>query len=325
MSEERTLLHRVGFIGDMHLCCKKYGNHRDYPKESLEYFKKISDIVESEHISILIGTGDFSYYKFSDLNYRLQIEHELIRQNEATNGNRYELRGNHDIAGSGMTEYAYYNERNLLKKVDHLEVGRLSISMIDSGCTESTKPVLKEDKHNIIVCHDYVKFKDTQLPNFGDAIELDNKTDWYGAEYIVAGHVHKVMMFDGYISNGTNGHKATVVYPGCMMRPAYREGNMDEKGYIIVFDVYQNGEVEFRQIPIELWSMDKTFNLEEIHRIKESKEEKRERVDISDIVNKLNEHERNVGNPEDIIKQLEGIDDRYKNKAIELLISGSRD
>ena len=43
------------------------------------------------------------------------------------------------------------------------------------------------------------------------------------------------------------------------------------------------------------------------------------RVDITDIVKQLDAHDRNVGNPEDIINAMIGIDDKYKNKAISLL------
>lgn len=325
MSDEKKLVERIGFIGDIHLCCKKYGNHRDYPKESLEYFHKITEVAEEEHLTMLIGTGDFSYYKFSDLMYRLKVEEELIKQNQITNGRRYEIKGNHDIASSGMTEYEYYTSKGLLKPAENIKVAGVNISMIDNGQIGNTKPMIVNGEVNIITCHDYVKFHDTKLPNFGDAIELDNITDWFGADYVIAGHVHKVMAFEGFISNGVTNHKTNVVYPGCMMRPAYREGALDENGYIIIFDVYDNGEVVFWQKKIELWSLDKSFNLGIIDEVREKKEEKSNRVDISDIVNKLNEHERNVGNPEDIIKQLEDIDDKYKNKAIDLLVRGSNE
>ena len=55
---------------------------------------------------------------------------------------------------------------------------------------------------------------------------------------------------------------------------------------------------------------------------KEKKEEKRNRVDISDIVNRLNTHDGVVGNPEDIIMSMTGVADKYKLKAIELLKLG---
>ena len=52
---------------------------------------------------------------------------------------------------------------------------------------------------------------------------------------------------------------------------------------------------------------------------KAKKVEKAERVDISDVVKQLDSHDRNVGNPEDIIRGMKDVDDKYKNKAIDLL------
>jgi hypothetical protein len=96
---------------------------------------------------------------------------------------------------------------------------------------------------------------------------------------------------------------------------------MDEVGQIIVITIYDNGELDFDIVEIPLWSLDNSFNLEIKEREKEIKQQKEERVDISDIVKQLDLHDRNVGNPEDIIANMQGIDERYKNKAIDLLKS----
>ena len=64
------------------------------------------------------------------------------------------------------------------------------------------------------------------------------------------------------------------------------------------------------------------MNAEEKEKKKEREQKKERSVDISDIVQRLDMHERNVGNPEDIIRNMEGIDEKYKDKAIELLKDG---
>jgi len=65
--------------------------------------------------------------------------------------------------------------------------------------------------------------------------------------------------------------------------------------------------------------LSESFNLEEKAEEAKQKEEKEKKVDISDIVQELDAHDRNVGNPEDIIRSMENIDQRYKDKAIDLL------
>ena len=107
---------KILIYGDIHLSSKNYGGHRDYARESLEYFKKITEAVEKHNISCLIGTGDFTFGRFHSLEYRKAVEDELEKQFKLTNGNRYELKGNHDSATYGMTEYEYYTYKGLLKK-----------------------------------------------------------------------------------------------------------------------------------------------------------------------------------------------------------------
>ena len=223
-----------------------------------------------------------------------------------------------------MTEYQYYVNRGLLKTSLNFDIGNLHITMLDykkngKYTKDNTNIVLGEHQHNIVIAHQYFKFEKTQLPNFGDAILLDNNDVLYGTDYLICGHVHHKMVFDGLISNGLNQHKCNVEYVGCMMRPAYRDGFMDEVGSIIVLTLYDDGKLEYNVVDIPLWEISKSFNIEEKAIEEEKKAEKEARVDISDIVKQLDSHERNIGNPEDIIDSLVGVDEKYKNKAKELL------
>lgn len=319
-----NLIARIGIIGDTHLCAKSYGAHRDYTKECLEYFTKVSDITEELKLTHLIGTGDFTYGKFDKLEFREKVEHELERQNRATNGNRYEVMGNHDTATNGMTEYEYYVRRGLLKKSTNLSLGMLNITMLDykrnGKYTPDEMNIINDGDHfNLAIAHQYFKFSDTILPNFGDAIILDNYKPFFGIDYLVCGHVHKIMDFTGQIESDDSKKNCLVQYLGCMMRPAYREGHMDSEGIMDIIEVYDDGKIEVSVKSIELWSLEKSFNLDQKAVENEKKLIKAARVDISDIVKKLDEHERNVGNPEDIIMSMDGISDKYKAKAIDLL------
>lgn len=319
---------RMAIYGDIHLSSKNYGAHRDYPKESLHLFREITRITRERNVTHLVGTGDFTYGRFHTLEYRLEIEKELVEQYNLTNGNRYEIEGNHDKAGYGMTEYQYYLEKGYLKPSENLRLGNVNISMIDYG-KEHTAEILepgKENELNVIIAHNFFKFNDTNLANYGKAIALEEMPRWFGVDYLIVGHIHNQIAFEGLMVNDQNqGHRMMVHYPGCMMRPSYREGHMEDVGTIILLTIYDNGDMKYETIDIPLWDLDKSFNLDKKAIEKQKKEEKEARVDITDIVNELAGHERNVGNPEDIIKALEGFDVRYKDKAIELLKHGMAD
>ena len=177
-----------------------------------------------------------------------------------------------------------------------------------------------DDNHfNIILAHDFFKFSTSQVANYGKAIELDNFTQWFGVDYIALGHVHKIMKFKGHIFKDGLAREVVVDYLGCMTRPSYRDGHMDENGQVLIFTVYDDGSLDVDTEIIPLWSLDESFNLEVKQKQQQKKEEKAARVDISDVVKQLDAHDRSVGNPEDIINTMTDVDEKYKAKAIELL------
>lgn len=316
-----NIIARLGVYGDIHLNSKNYGAHRDYPKESLEYFSKITEITKNKQLTHLIGLGDFSFGRFHSLEYRLAIEKNLEEQYRLTNGQRYEIKGNHDEAGYGFTERDYYVKKGYLKESSNIVLGNVNISMIDYGKHDTSDVIINDDENhvNIILAHDFFKFSDSSVANYGKAIELDNYTRWFGVDYILLGHVHKIMKFEGHIVKDELAHKTIVEYLGCMTRPAYREGHMDEKGHMAIITVYDDGNVDIDTEVIELWNLADSFNLEAKAKEQANKDEKAARVDISDIVKQLDSHDRSVGNPEDIIQGMKDVDDKYKNKAINLL------
>ena len=172
---------------------------------------------------------------------------------------------------------------------------------------------------NVILAHNYYKFNNTKLPNFGTATILDTMSDWYGADLLICGHIHKRMEFDGYITKDDMAHECHVEYPGCMARPAYQEGMMDTEGVVIVIEVFDDNTIDVSKEIVTLWDLSESFNLGAKALEKAKQAEKENRVDISDVVKQLDAHDRNVGNPEDMIMSLDGVDTKYKDKAIALL------
>lgn len=320
-------LARIIVYGDIHLSSKNYGGHKDYAKESLSYFKEITKAVEQYGATHLIGTGDLTFGRFQALEYRDAVEAELNKQYKLVQGNRYEVKGNHDSATYGMTEYEFYQQKGLLKKATNLTIGDVNISMVNNGeykTTEIIKP--SENTIDIVIAHDYFKFENTQLPNYGKAIILDNFEQWFGVDLLLCGHVHNHFEFTGDIIKDNRAHRMGVNYLGCMSRPSYREDLMDDIGHLVLLTIHEDGRLEIGDIEVELWPIEESFNLakKEAEFLGGETEEKRVKLDISDIVHDLDTYERVVGNPEDIIAAMPDLDERCKKKAIELLKLGQQ-
>jgi DNA repair exonuclease SbcCD nuclease subunit len=316
-----NILAKILVYGDLHLSSKNYGAHRDYPKESLYCLSMLKDTIKEENITHVIGCGDFSFGRFNSIEYREAVDNNLSEILEATNGNHWELKGNHDSATYGKTERDYYVSRGLIKESENIIIGNVNISMIDYGLEKKADVLIKdtEDMVNIIVAHNFVKCSDNRVANFGDALILDQFEKWFGADYIICGHVHKDMEFDGGICKDGMGHKVHINYPGCMTRPAYKQGQMDDKAKFVVITVYDNNRVSIDNIYKELWALEESFCIENIEDIGKKKEEANKRVDIRDILDKLDESERGIGGIEEIINGYTDIDEKYRKKAIELL------
>lgn len=320
---------RILIYGDIHLNSKNYGAHVNYAEESLSLFRKITKAAEDNQATHLIGLGDLTFGRFHTLEYRAAVEAELIKQYKLVNGNRYELKGNHDSASYGMTEYEYYIEKGYIKPSCNMTIGNVHITMVDYNQEKIGVPNIGDPNNsiNVLLAHNYFKFKDTQLPNFGKAIELDDFTKWYGIDFLISGHIHLQNKFEGLMirteaDNQTHGHRVLVQYPGCLSRPSYIEDHMDLVGNLILLEIQDDGQMMYNVLDVELPKIEESFNISQKQAEKETTQRKEQRVDISDIIERLNSHNRTIGDPEDIIRSLNGVDDKYKKKAIELLRSG---
>lgn len=315
---------RILIYGDIHLNSKNYGSHIDYAKESLECFRKITEVAREHKATHLIGLGDISYSRFHSLEYRSEVEKELMEQYNLVSGNRYELKGNHDSAGYGMTEYEYYIIKGLLKPSCNMTIGNLHITMVDYKKHTTVVPNinLEPGATNVILAHDYYKFKDTPVPNFGKAIELETLKKWYGADYLVCGHIHNQLAFRGFMKkdtlDGEEQRELIIHYPGCITRPAYSEGTLTETGQFVLITVKDSGDVIYDIIEFDLPPIADIFNLSAKKEEKIQKEVKRAQIDISDIIQRMSQRENIDWDHFGIIENMQ-VEQKYKDKAIELL------
>ena len=320
------MAYRVLSYGDLHLLSKDYGAHKNYQADSMYSLESVLEIARKYKVTHIIGLGDLSYGRITRLEYRRQVEDIFKELMDITNGNHYSLKGNHDSASYGMTEYEFYVSKGLILPSKNITLGNVNITMIDYGKIGKTEMNIKNigsDK-NIVYVHDYVRFKDTMMPNFGKAIYIDENKDLYGSDYIIAGHIHSPYTFTGKIVSDVSGellaYETCVEYLGSLSRPSYREGMVLESGFLNIIDIDGYNDFQYNRIEINLPSIEETFNLGDIEVKKVLAADKEQlEVDISDIVANLNTHNRNIGEPEDMVRALEDIPVAYKEKAIELL------
>lgn len=310
---------RIMFSGDDHLSWKNYGGHVDYPQESLYYFKLLTMLAENYGVTYWIGLGDLTYGRFGSLEYRQEVEGELEKQRALVHGNRWIIKGNHDKASYGMTEYEYYLKKGLFRGSERLEFGNaLTIHMRDYGDTsplESLSP-----GKNILATHGLFTFKNSNLPIYGKAnADLDDMAGWYGLDYIISGHIHNEHVLSGYIGKNGQAKPCTVHYIPCLTRPSYLGERTPSKGCVDLVDIKDTGEVQLYTVEIELLPLEKSFDLE---RIQHNKDVDDRKVDLTDILTTLKSHSINIGNPEDIIMNKQDIPLVYREKAVELLKAG---
>lgn len=313
---------RIGIDGDLHLSSKNRGAHNDYPQESLMYLNYATDIFEKNGCTHIVNLGDIEYGRFGTLEYRGLVEQAFKRRRELTKGHFYIVKGNHDSATYGMTEYEFYLGKGAFKGSSDLDIGKTKLFMCDFGGEDREFPI-DSGKTNIVLGHNYFMFKDTLMPNFGDPIVLDERENFFGVDYIFSGHIHQEYVFSGIIARGGIGHRCIVHQLPCLARPEYLGDRTPEKGAVIVLRVYDDKEPEAVRLEFPLLPIEQSFNL--ALKNKQDADSMRKHVDVSSVVKGLAEFEREIGDTESYIKGLVGVKAEYKEKALELLKAGEEE
>lgn len=310
------MLARILIVGDTHLSSKNRGGHKDYPKESLYYYNYITDLIKEYKCTHCIDLGDFTYGRFHSLEYRKQVEEAMNSRKESVNSNYYMLKGNHDEATYGLTEYEFYIGRYFHGST-YISIGNLSLNMVDYSNELDTPVNIVPHKTNIILAHNYFKFADSLLPNYGTPIELDSFSNWAGVNYIISGHIHNEHVQKGKIkrtdldTNDTFAYECICHNLPCLSRTNY-SGDLPDKGSVVILDVYED-MVDYHRVEIDLLPVEECFNIESVI----EKSSNKEKLDIMDIITELSKFELVVESPEAKIASLD-VDERYKNKALEL-------
>lgn len=308
---------RIIIYGDQHLCSKNYGCHKDYPTLSLKHFKMIGDYAESERCGVIAGLGDLTYGRFHDLDYRLLVEEQLDRHLELTNGNKFELKGNHDHMTSGKSEYEFYREKGKFSCPDYYDLGCVRLHFVSHG--EELKELnINHDMYNFVLGHNLFRYKSNMLPNYGKGIEMDNYTTWKHVDMVVAGHIHQTHKLAGFMLTGDDTEptkEIPVLQLGCPNTPSYQKEGLDSVGtYLIIDGSGEEPRLEFIEFPLP--ALEEKFNIPTEDDI--AKIIKEHKVDVSDVVKQLNSHHSYMGDPLKVIDSLTAYTKGARDKAKEL-------
>jgi hypothetical protein len=215
-----------------------------------------------------------------------------------------------------MTEYEFYLQSKWFKPAENFTLGNVNISMLNYG--EVNKPIIKpsENTVDIIVGHNNFKFADTELPNYGIGIDIDNKTEWFGVDLILLGHVHNFHKFKGLIAKDGIGHPVVVEYLNCPCRPSYAD-DLDTEWHLFFLDIDEDNNTKVSEFTVPLLDLKECFNFDKMETEKVKSMQKR--VDISDIIQRVGSYTSSIGDPEVLIQNMADVPDKYKQKALELL------
>ena len=306
--------------GDKHFCSKNYGGHKDYSDETMYYTNLIIDLIRKEGITHYLNAGDFSYGRFDKLEYRAKVDKALKEIYTLTNGNSWFIKGNHDKASYGVTEYEYYAAAGAFKTSENLDFalgtagGGLHIEMKDYGDLSEFHGMT--GAFNLLITHGYFTFgKENAIMK--PEVSMEEYEPWKDVDMMLLGHIHIESFLRG---KGFGGKDIAMHYLPCLSRPQYMRDGMADEGSVDIITVYDDGTVNLEQRAIPMLPIDVSFDIAAIY-AKDNKTEENERVaiDVSDIAKKLEDHVRIMSDPVVAIQSSNEIPDEVKNVAIELI------
>ena len=319
-SSVSSIVAKILIEGDKHFCSKNHGGHRDYPSETLYYARLVSELIKSEGVTHYINAGDFTYGRFDRLEYRAEVDKILRDMSSQLNGNVWFLKGNHDSASYGTTEFEYYAASGWFKTSETLDFalgttgGGLHLEMKDFGDYSQFNEV--PGAINLLVTHGFFTFDQEKRIMKPNTIMAEHEP-WKGIDMLVCGHIHTESFERGH---GFAGKDVAMHYLPCLSRPEYIRNGMQAEGSVDIFTVYDDGSVNMEQRAIKMLPLETSFDIEAIKAADmQAEENERVAIDVSDIAKKMEEHTRVASDPIAVIAGLPEVAEPVKRVAIELI------
>lgn len=197
---------KILIIGDLHLSAKFSGKHRDYAYECFWNLERIVELVKQEKASAVIFLGDLigvNEKNIGDHQFLMRVITYFNMLNNATNGNVYSVKGNHDmgqftdfdlLTGIGYIKNPryinYYGRKSGAVMDDGLEV---RFHLVNYGDEDSHLKLAGEDDNasNVILGHnEYYIEGVTNWYSKGKNVELAQLSNFIGVDLVISGHIH---------------------------------------------------------------------------------------------------------------------------------------
>ncbi|MNL91162.1 3',5'-cyclic adenosine monophosphate phosphodiesterase CpdA [compost metagenome] len=316
---------RVLIIGDLHLSDVFRGRHVDYLGNCLEVLGMITKTIEQNEITHLILTGDLIGVNEKNFKYRdtlLALMKILQHWNKLTNNNVYSVRGNHDSAAK-LTDFDVCLSLDLIKNVAYFDAGWSRYHLINYG-EEGRKLDIDDDKHNVAVVHNNIQVEGETNWFVGgkSEITLSSMDNWYGVDFVVAGHIHNPSV--KVVTTSIRDWSVSLFYPGSPTRPIH-DKRVWEQCYGLVFisdDITDDYSVELDQVVYKLKPASELYHevIDDMVLLDDEQETTYSIEELSKILAELEEYNLlGMEGYKSQLKRLAGLDSLAAEKAIEYI------
>ena len=197
---------RVLIFGDLHISSSFSGQHKNYQYECYYNMDKIISIVAKEKASAVIFLGDLvgvNEKNIRDRQFLMRTQNFFKVLNQATNGNVYSVKGNHDMGD--FTDFDFFEGLGYIKNPKYINYyGRKPGSKKDDGLEIRFHLVNYGDEHkslklassndcasDVVLGHcDYYIEGVTNWYSAESNVELSKLDNYQGVALVFSGHIH---------------------------------------------------------------------------------------------------------------------------------------
>lgn len=296
---------RVLIFGDLHISSSFSGQHKNYQYECYYNMDKIISIVAKEKASAVIFLGDLvgvNEKNIRDRQFLMRTQNFFKVLNQATNGNVYSVKGNHDMGD--FTDFDFFEGLGYIKNPKYINYyGRKPGSKKDDGLEIRFHLVNYGDEHkslklassndcasDVVLGHcDYYIEGVTNWYSAGSNVELSKLDNYQGVALVFSGHIH-IPSDEMLFTTLKNGDSIGLFYLGSPARVTER---FDDCWYLAFEYTKSDSEDEwstsYDSIFMGLESADEVFYPKEDFIEDESEEALRENesAKLTDIVKEI--------------------------------------
>lgn len=318
-----TVGERVLVFGDTHFSAIYTGSHIDYTDNCMKVMERILTLAEEANkekgLAAVIFLGDVFGVKERNIHstpLHMVLTSFFQRLNALSRNNVYSVRGNHDFGEH--PDFNLYERLGFIKNPDYIDFNigdetQLRFHIMNYG--NEDKKIKLHPEGNIVLAHNDFSIPGVTDWHGGQGIDATMMYNLKGIDALISGHIHNPSKQAETFSIGDgSGDLINFFYPGCPTRVSERYDDC----FYCVFD-FEDGLVEFSAEPFGLWPASEEFHekgtVDENEGIDPVDQMQHERLE--EILEMLRTNQVFGGEITDQIKNIPGVPDRVKEKALE--------